>query len=178
MAFQSTSYDLLALQSALSGGDDKTIEQLHAKHSSMLKSPLHQANPQLDMIPTDHIADKLLPNTETTYRPLPIPADRNFFINAVFLLLTGSFALAETLRLLTAFEIRRGDINYLLHPMPETSMALPCNHQWETHMSMLISGDSCPKCGSNLDHLVTHSFNCCRTNIIRTQPLCATGRQL
>ena len=77
MFFQSTSCDLLALQSALSGGDDKTIEELHAKHSSMLKSTLHQANPQLDMLHTDHIAEKLLPGTETTYRPLSTPTDGN-----------------------------------------------------------------------------------------------------
>ena len=74
--FHSTSYDLLALQSALSGGDDNTIEELHAKHSSMLKITLHQANPQLDMLPTDHIVEKLLPSTET---PLSTPADGNCF---------------------------------------------------------------------------------------------------
>ena len=141
MTFQSKSYDLLALQSALSGGNDKTIEELHAKHSSMLKSTLHQANPQLDMLPIDHIAEKLLPNTETTYRPLPTPADGNCFFNAISLILTGSTALFGTLRLLTAIEIRRGDIKYLLYPIPESSMALPRSHQWKTHMSMLISDD-------------------------------------
>ena len=129
MTFQSTSYDLLALQSALSSGDDKTIEELHAKHSSMLKSSLHQANPQLDMLHTDHIAEKSLPSTETNYRPLLTPADGNCFFNAVSLILTGSTTLAGTLRLLTAIEIRRGNIHYLLHPIPKTSMALPCSHQ-------------------------------------------------
>ena len=49
--------------------------------------------------------------------------------------------MAGTLRLLTAIEIRRGDIKYLLHPIPETGMALQCSHQWETHMSMLISDE-------------------------------------
>ena len=129
MDFHSTSYDLLALQSALSSGKDKTIEELHAKNSSMLKSSLHQAHPQLDMLATDHIAEKLLHGTGTTYRPLSTPADGNCFFNAFSLILTGSTALAGTLCSLTAIEIIRGDIKYLLYPNPETSMALPCSHQ-------------------------------------------------
>ena len=137
--FQTTSYDLLGIHFALSGGDDKTIEQLYAKHSSMLKTSLHQAHPQLDILPADRIAEKFLPSTETTYRSLSSPADGNCFFDAVSLKLTGSTALAGTLRLLTAIEMRT--INYLPHPISETSMALPCSHQWETHMSMLISDD-------------------------------------
>ncbi|GFO24770.1 hypothetical protein PoB_005127500 [Plakobranchus ocellatus] len=86
------------------------------------------------MVPTDRVAEKLLPNAALNYRPLSAPADGNCFFDAVSIALLGSTALAETLRLLTAIEIGRADNNYFLHPIIETAMSLPCVHQRETHI--------------------------------------------
>ncbi|GFO12031.1 vertnin-like [Plakobranchus ocellatus] len=93
------------------------------------------------MVPTDRVAEKLLPNAVLSYRSLSTPADGNCFFNAVSFALVGSTVLAETLGLLTAIEIGRADNNYFLHPIIETAMSLPCVHQLQTHMSMLISDD-------------------------------------
>ncbi|GFO17390.1 PiggyBac transposable element-derived protein 4-like [Plakobranchus ocellatus] len=141
MADKVTSYDLSALQSALTNKDEGVIQQLHAKHLLQLESSLQQRYPQLDIVPTDRVAEKLLPNAALNYRPLSTPADGNCFFNAVSIALVGSTALAETLRLLTAIEIGKADNNYFLHPIIETAMSLPCVHQRETHMSLLTSDD-------------------------------------
>ncbi|GFO17940.1 palmitoyltransferase [Plakobranchus ocellatus] len=144
MADKVTSYDLSALQSALTNKDEGVIQQLHGKHLLQLESSLQQRYPQLDMVPTDRVAEKLLPNSALNYRPLVTPADGNCFFNAVSIALVGSTTLAETLRLLTHFtaiEIGRANNNYFLHPIIETAMSLPCVHQRENHMSMLISDD-------------------------------------
>ncbi|GFO27017.1 vertnin-like [Plakobranchus ocellatus] len=138
---QVTSYDLSALQSSLTNKDEGVIQQLHGKHLSQLESPLRQRYPQLDMVPTDRVAEKLLPNSALNYRPLVTSADGNCFFNAVSIALVSSTTLAETLRLLTAIEIGRVDNNHFLHPIIEMAMSLPCVHQRETNMSMLISDD-------------------------------------
>ena len=139
------------------------METLYAKHSSILKTSLHQAHPQLDILLVDRIAEKFLPSTETTYRPLSFPADGNCFFNAVSLKLTGSTALAGTLRLLTAIEMRT--INYLPHPIPETSMALPC--------TLVTNGKlTCP-CLSVMTRWSTPDMmpvTCKRSNILLLKP--------
>ncbi|GFO01357.1 hypothetical protein PoB_002786200 [Plakobranchus ocellatus] len=100
---------------------ERGISAASGKHLLHLESSLQQSYHQLDVVPTDRLAEKL-------------PFQRNYYLKAVSIVHVDSIALSETLRLLTATEIRRADNNYFLHPIIDV-----CER--ETHMFMLISDD-------------------------------------
>ncbi|GFO47295.1 eukaryotic translation initiation factor 2-alpha kinase 4 [Plakobranchus ocellatus] len=88
-----TSYDPSALQSAWTNKDEKVIQQLQRKHLLQLESYLHQRNLQLDSVPTDQVAEKLLCHSALNYPPHFNFAD----LNVVSIVLIGFTVLSETL---------------------------------------------------------------------------------
>ena len=147
--------DLKIVYKAIESGDNNKLTLMHNKHNHILQEILlkHNSNISLADFETDTVGNSFLALTQAgdEFRPIKTLGDGNCLFNSISLLLSSSYSLAISLRILCAIELSKFDennyLNILANLLSSTTASCDCDN--DTHYYSIFGDDEIHSCFQN-----------------------------